>query len=61
MGQSPSNIKSCKMGAKLAGLENDLDLPSFCVYDWELMMGLEMGHLKVSKNVKFQDLSHNVA
>ena len=61
MGQSPSNIKPRKMDAKLTGLENDLDLPSFCLYDWELMMGLERGHLKVSKNAKFQDLSHNVA
>jgi len=49
------------MGAKLADLENDLDLPSSCVYDWELMLGLERRHLKVSKNAKIQDLSYNVA
>jgi len=49
------------MGAKLAGLENDLDLPSSCGYDWELTMGLERGHLKASQNVKVQELSHNVA
>jgi len=29
------------MGSKLAGLENDLDLPSFCLCDRELMMGLK--------------------
>jgi len=40
------------LGAKLAGLEKDLDLPSFDVYDWELMLGLERGHLNVSKNAK---------
>ena len=40
------------MDAKLPDLEIDLDLPSFYVYDWELMMGLERGHLKVSKNAK---------
>jgi len=44
------------MGAKLAGLENNLDLPS-CGHDWELMLGLERGHLEVSKNAKIQDLS----
>jgi len=36
----------------LAGLDKDLDLPSSDVYDWELMLGLETGHLKVSKNAK---------
>ena len=49
------------MGTKLAGLENNLDLPSSCEYDWELMLGLERGYLKVSKNAKIQDLSYNVA
>ena len=49
------------MGSKLTGLENDHDLPSFCVCDRELMMGLERGHRKVSKYAKFQDLSDNVA
>ena len=46
-------------GSKLAGLEMDLDLPSSDVYDWELILGLERGHLKVYKNVKIQDLSYN--
>ena len=49
------------MGAKLAGLENDLDLPSSRGYDLELMLGLDRGHLKVSQNAKIQDLSHDVA
>jgi len=52
VGQINSNIKPCKMGAKLAGLENDLDLPTFDVYDWELMLGIGGGHLKVSNNAK---------
>jgi len=49
------------MGAKLADLGNNLDIPSSCGHDWELMLGLERGHLKVSKNAKIQDLSDNVA
>ena len=49
------------MGAKLAGLENNLDVPSSCGYDWKLMLGLERGYLKVSKNAKIQDLNYNVA
>jgi len=36
------------MGTKLAGLENDRDLPSSCGYDWKLMLGLERGHHEVS-------------
>jgi len=48
------------MGVKLAGLEKDLDLPSSDVYDWELILGLERGHLKVYKSAKTQDLSYNV-
>jgi len=40
------------MDTKLAGLEDDLDLPSSCGYDWELMLGFERGHLKVSLNAK---------
>ena len=35
------------------------DLPSSCGHDWELMLGLERGHPKVSKSVKIQDLSKN--
>ena len=61
MGQSQSNIKPCRLGAKLVGLEKDIDLPCSDVYDWELMLGLEREHLKVSKNAKIQDSSHNVA
>jgi len=38
------------MVAELTGLENDLDLPSSCGYDWDLMLGLERGHLKASQN-----------
>ena len=49
------------MGVKLAGLEKDLDLPSSDVYDWELILGLERGHLKVYKNAKIQDLNCDVA
>ena len=55
MGQSHSNIKPCRLGAKLAGLENDLDLPFFGVYHWELIMWPERGHLKVYKNAKIQE------
>ena len=49
------------MGAKLAGLENNLDLSSSCLHDSELMLGLERGYLKASKNEKIHDLSYNVA
>jgi len=40
------------MGAKLAGLENDIDLLTSDMYDWELMLGLRRGHLMVSKKAK---------
>jgi len=50
VGQSHSNIKPCRSGAKLAGLAKGLDLPSSNMHDWELMLGLKRGHLKVSKN-----------
>ena len=61
MGQSHSNIKPCRLDAKLAGLEKDLDLPSSDVYDWELILGIERGHPKVYKNAKIQDLNCDVA
>jgi len=48
------------MGTKLANLEKDLDLPSSDVYDWQLILGLERGHLKVYKNVEIWDLSYMI-
>jgi len=43
----------CKtLGAKLADSAKGLDLPSSDMHDWELMLGLERGQLKVSKNAK---------
>ena len=49
------------MGANLAGLAKHLVLPFFDVYDGELMMGHERGHLKVYQNAKMKELSHEMA
>jgi len=54
VGQSHANIKPCRLGAKLAGLEKDLDLPFSNAYDWELMLGLEGDILRFRKVQKFR-------